>query len=122
MRIDDAGKTLSDVCKEENIQIGLTSAKAVNDFTGKSTIGGFAGDFNGKKTIVLDEALKGWEKLLTLAHETAHYIFGHFDKCENGKLPDAFEEEARLFSVVFTAMAIFETTKGANDNGAGQED
>lgn len=95
---------LSDVCMRENIQVCQTSAEALNNFTGNLVGGGIAFQRNGKKYIALDETLSGWEKLLVLAHETAHHIFGHLDKDE---ITEQMEDEARLFSVVYAALYMF---------------
>lgn len=98
---------LSDVCIRENIQVCQTSAEALNNFTGNLMGGGIAFQRNGKKYIALDETLSGWKKLLVLAHETAHHIFGHLDTLENWEISEDFEDEARLFSVVYAALYMF---------------
>ncbi len=98
---------LSDVCARENIYVKLASAEQLDAFTKSSVNGGIALKVRDEKFIVLDESMQFYEKLLTLAHETAHHIFGHLDKLENGKLPEDLEDEARLFSVVYTALCMF---------------
>lgn len=108
-------KMLLDICENENIHVYLLPTEKISN-------SGCAFESVGEKIIVLDEAIHGWEKFLTLAHETAHHIFGHLSKLENGRMSDACEDEARIFSAVFTTLAIMEAIKGENNSGAGQED
>lgn len=108
-------KRLLDICESEKIQVCLLPSEKITD-------SGFSFELTGEKIIALDESIHGWEKFLTLAHETAHHIFGHLSKLKDGKISDACEDEARIFSAVFTAMALIEAIKGENNNGAGQED
>lgn len=99
-----SAEKLFDVCKNENIKVKKAPAGRLDAFTKSSVNGGIAFKVQDEKYIALDETLSGWEKLLVLAHETAHHIFGHLDK---DNVTEQMEDEARLFSVVYAALTIF---------------
>lgn len=99
---------LSEICEQENLQIKQAAIEDLRELCGNSEIiDGSAVRRNGQNFILLDKNLKGYKKILVLAHETAHHIFGHLDTLENGGIPKDFEDEARLFSVVYAALYMF---------------
>lgn len=96
---------LSEICEQENLQIKQAAIEDLRELCGNSEIiGGSAVRRNGQNFILLDKNLKGYEKMLVLAHEMAHHIFRHLDKDE---ITEQMEDEARLFSVVYTALYMF---------------
>ncbi len=95
---------LSEICKQENVQIKRAAAEDLYEICEGKVNGGCAVRRNGQNFILLDKNLKGYEKMLVLAHEMAHHIFGHLDKDE---ITEQMEDEARLFSVVYTALYMF---------------
>lgn len=98
---------LFDICTDEGIQVKTFSPKKVGSFAEGLNSGGAALQFRGQKLIVLDESISGLEKQLVFAHEAAHHLFGHLNKIENGEIPENYENEARLFSVVYAALYMF---------------
>ena len=102
----NSAEKLLDICADENINVQKVSTKQLNEFTESFVGGGIAFNMSNQKYILLDEQMEFFEKLLVLAHETAHHIFGHLDKDEVTK---QMEDEARLFSVVYMALTIFNT-------------
>lgn len=102
---------LFDICTDEGIQVKTFSSEKVGSFAEGLKSGGAALQFRGEKLIVLDESLNGFEKQLVFAHEASHHLFGHLKKIENGEIPEDYESEARLFSVVYAAMYMFKVGK-----------
>ncbi len=99
---------LLDICADENITVKKMTAEQLDAFVKSSVNGGIALKVRDEKFIVLDEAMQFYEKLLVLAHETAHHIFGHLDK---DRVTEQMEDEARLFSVVYAALTIFNSSE-----------
>lgn len=102
---------LFDICTDEGIKVKTFSLEKVGSFAEGLKSGGSALQLRGEKLILLDESLTGLEKQLVFAHEAAHHLFGHLKKNENGEIHENYESEARLFSVVYVAMYMFNVGK-----------
>lgn len=106
MNVNDYVNALINVCEKEKIFVSEEDPKRLS-------VDGFACTLaRGKKHILIKNTVCGYNKLLVLTREMAHHIFGHIDKYGfRGPLPYTAEDEARLFSTVYTAMTIFEAAK-----------
>ncbi len=104
---------LSDICKNENIELINFTPELGERLLGNSNTSGcgLALEYDNKKYILYDTAASIWEKRFIVAHEAAHHLLGH-SRTNTTIAPQDRENEANIFASVITAMILFKKYGG----------